>query len=56
MTAEATDQPWTPTASSDPSLVQWSRSDQATFAYDKANHMLLLSSPAMLQALHDFKK
>ena len=56
MTAEANDQPWAPTASSDPSLTQWSRHDQATFAYDQTNRMVLLSSPAMVQALHDFKK
>jgi hypothetical protein len=42
---------WVPTPSSDPTTLQWSRSDHATVLYDKTKRVLILTSPAMAEAL-----
>jgi hypothetical protein len=43
--------PWVPTPSSDPTEIHWTRSDHATFIYDKQKRMLLLTSDSMAQAI-----
>ena len=54
MTAETSDakSKWVSATSTDPSMIQWSRSDHATASYDKDNHMLLFTSETMTQVLH----
>jgi hypothetical protein len=42
---------WVPTPGSDPTTLQWSRSDHATVLYDKTKRVLILTSPAMAAAL-----
>jgi hypothetical protein len=44
--------PWTPTASSDPSTLVWSRSDHATVLYDRAKNLLMLTSKTMADAVN----
>lgn len=44
---------WVPTPSDDPTTLQWTRGDHATVLYDKAKHVLILTSPAMAQALRN---
>ena len=43
---------WTPTPSTDPTTLQWSRGDKATLLYDKDKHILIFTSPVMAQALN----
>ena len=43
--------PWTPTASSDPTLTEWSRNDHATVLYDHDKHILMLTSEPMAKAV-----
>jgi len=50
--AETGNDKWVPVPSGDPTEIHWSRSDHATFIYDKQKHMLLLTSNAMAQAAH----
>lgn len=45
------DSNWVPVPSGDPNLLQWSRADHATALYDRQKRMLILTSPAMAQAL-----
>lgn len=52
MDAEAAGFPWTPAPSDDPTCLQWTRGDKATFLYDKGKHMLILTSKEMAGALH----
>jgi len=52
MGADSNGSAWTPTTSTDPSCLQWSRSDTATVLYDKDKHMLIFTSPEMAKALH----
>jgi hypothetical protein len=49
--AETGPGPWVPASSPDPSEIHWTRSDHATFIYDKQKHMLLLTSDAMAKAV-----
>jgi len=51
MAAETSDTKWVSAPNSDPSMVEWSRHDQATCLYDKDKHLLLLTSDAMAQAV-----
>jgi hypothetical protein len=43
---------WTPTASNDPTCLQWIRGDKATVLYDKEKRMLIFTSVEMARALH----
>ena len=52
MAAETNGAPWTPAPSDDPSSLQWSRVDGATFLYDKDKRILILTSPEMATGLH----
>lgn len=52
MAADSSDSPWTPTASSDPTCIEWIRSDKATVLYDKQKHILIFTSQQMADALH----
>jgi len=51
MDADSNESPWTPTPSSDPTCLEWTRADQATVLYDKAKHMLIFTSEEMADAL-----
>jgi hypothetical protein len=51
MNADTDGSPWTATPSSDPTCLQWTRSDKATVLYDKVKHMLIFTSVAMASAL-----
>ena len=51
MAAETSSAKWVPTPSTDPSMIQWSRSDHATASYDKDKHMLLFTSDTMAQVI-----
>ncbi len=42
---------WMPVPSSDPTCLQWTRSDKATALYDKQKNMLIFTSDEMAQAL-----
>jgi hypothetical protein len=52
MDADLAGSSWTPTASADPTCLQWTRGDKATVLYDKAKHMLIFTSAEMASALH----
>jgi hypothetical protein len=52
MNADLGGSTWTPTPSSDPTCLTWTRADHATVLYDKDKHMLMLTSPEMAAALH----
>ena len=52
MTADSSGLPWTPTPSSDPTCLQWTRGDKATVLYDKQKHILIFTSQQMADALH----
>jgi hypothetical protein len=43
--------PWTVAVSADPTCLRWEREDKATLLYDKANHVLIFTLPAMAEAL-----
>ena len=46
--------PWTPTSSTDPTCLEWTRGDKATVLYDKDKHVLIITSPAMADAVRTF--
>jgi hypothetical protein len=52
MGADLAGSSWTPTASDDPTCLQWSRGDKATVLYDKAKHVLIFTSKEMAKAFH----
>ncbi|MCE0524233.1 MAG: hypothetical protein LV480_15120 [Methylacidiphilales bacterium] len=52
MGADSNASPWTSTASTDPTCLQWTRNDKATVLYDKSNHILIFTSEEMTKALH----
>jgi hypothetical protein len=52
MGADTAGSNWTSVKSDDPTCLAWKRGDNAKVLYDKVNHMLIFSSPAMLDALH----
>jgi hypothetical protein len=52
MGADSTTSPWAPHASTDPTCLQWNRTDDATVLYDKAAHVLIFTSSEMARALH----
>jgi hypothetical protein len=52
MNADLGGSTWTPTLSTDPTCLTWTRADHATVLYDKEKHMLILTSPEMMAALH----
>jgi hypothetical protein len=56
MSSDSNESKWTSVASSDPSCLQWSRSDKATVLYDKDKRMLIFTSDEMVQALHAPKR
>ncbi len=43
---------WVSVRSSDPTCLEWARSDQATALYDQTKNMLMITSPEMAAALH----
>ncbi len=42
---------WTPTPSTNPACLQWTRADKATALYDKTQHILIFTAPEMAAAL-----
>jgi predicted lipoprotein with Yx(FWY)xxD motif len=56
MSSDSNESKWTSVASTDPSCLQWSRSDKATVLYDKDKRMLIFTSDEMIQALHASKE
>jgi hypothetical protein len=43
--------PWSVAVSTDPTCLQWSRSDKATALYDKAKHIIVFTAQEMADAL-----
>ncbi len=52
MNAEGDPQsPWTPKTSDDPTCLEWTRADKSRLIYDKVNHILMVTSSAMADAV-----
>lgn len=52
MDADTAGSSWTSIKSDDPTCLAWQRGDKAKVLYDKIQHMLIFSSPAMMDVLH----